>query len=317
MNSNKVDFSIVIPVFCNEGSLKKTYDLIKTNVINKNKGRTYEIIFVDDGSYDNSFQELLELRTNDPGKIKLIKLSRNFGQVSAMLAGYQQSVGDCVINISADLQDPPELMNEMLAYFFDQNIPIVIATRKERDESLFRRKTSQFFYSLMQLLSFPEMPRGGFDYALISKKVVKHIVKNYEANPFWQGQILWTGFHKKVLFYERRKREVGTSKWTFSKKLKYLIDGVLGYSYKPLRIMSILGLVVFVLGIVYAIIILIEYFFGNVPFKGWAPIMILILVLSGIQMLMLGILGEYLWRVLDQVRKRPRFIIDSILTSED
>jgi hypothetical protein len=156
------------------------------------------------------------------------------------------------------------------------------------------------------------MPTGGFDFVLVSKKVANAFSKKYEANSFWQGQILWTGYPVKFIPYKRLKREIGTSHWTFSKKIKYLLDGVMAYSYFPLRFMAVMGIVLFLLGVIYAAAIVLMYFLGDVPFKGWAPIMILVLVLSGIQMLMLGIIGEYQWRTLDQVRGRPDYIIDDI-----
>jgi dolichol-phosphate mannosyltransferase len=234
-----------------------------------------------------------------------------------MMAGYMQSTGDCIINISADMQDPPELMNEMIAGFFNEGIQIVVCTRQDREDNLFRKVTSQLFYRLIRKLSFRNMPLGGFDYALISRYVRDIIMKEYDANPFWQGQLLWAGFTVKFIPYIRREREIGKSRWTFRKRMKYLIDGVLGYSYWPLRAMSVSGIVIFIMGLLYAFYIVLNYFFGNVPFKGWAPIMILILVLSGIQMLMIGILGEYLWRTLDQVRKRPMYIIEKICSGNE
>jgi dolichol-phosphate mannosyltransferase len=162
----------------------------------------------------------------------------------------------------------------------------------------------------MQKLSFSNMPIGGFDYALLSKEVIKVILANKETNPFWQGQILWSGFPIKFIPYIRRERAEGKSRWTFGKKIKYLIDGVLAYSFFPLRAISVLGGILFLMGVVYSIIIVFQYYWGNVPFKGWAPIMILILLLFGIVLLMLGIIGEYLWRVLDQVRGRAGYIIE-------
>jgi len=208
------------------------------------------------------------------------------------------------------MQDPPELMLEMIDSFFNEKNPIVICVREARDESYFRKKTSSFFYFLMQRLNFSNMPIGGFDYALLGKDVVDSICSADETNPFWQGQILYTGYSIKFIPYQRRKREIGKSKWTFSKKIKYLIDGVLGYSYLPLRLMSVSGVIIFIAGIIYATIIFISYFFGNYPFKGWTPIMILLLIFSGLQMLFLGIIGEYLWRTLDQVRNRKPYIIE-------
>ncbi|MBK7380886.1 MAG: hypothetical protein IPJ03_18180 [Ignavibacteriales bacterium] len=188
----------------------------------------------------------------------------------------------------------------------------IVILRESREESYFRRKTSSIFYKLIKHLSFKEMPPGGFDFVLISDKVKKALLNNSESNPFWQGQILSLGYKPKFIPYTRLKREFGISRWTFSKKLKYLIDGVLNYSYLPVRFMSLFGLIVALAGFIYAIYIAIARIFGNVPFTGWAPIMILVLVLSGFQMLMLGIIGEYLWRTLDQVRNRPPYIIEKI-----
>jgi dolichol-phosphate mannosyltransferase len=311
-NDKHFHYSIVIPVYCNQGSLEKTYDKLREEVIAHNKEKSYEIIFVDDGSYDSSFVELTVLRSRDPEHVKLIKLTRNFGQVAAITAGYHLAHGECVINISADMQDPPALINDMLDAYFNENFEIVICTREAREETLFRTITSKIFYKIIKKLSFNNMPIGGFDFVLISEKVKKIILSKQEANAFWQGQILWTGINIKFIPYRRVKREIGASKWTTTKKMKYLIDGIMAYSYLPLRIMTVTGLIVSILGFIYAIVIFIAKFFGGVPTQGWAPLMIILLVLSGIQMLMLGIVGEYLWRTLDQVRNRPTYIIDKI-----
>lgn len=309
-NDYSVDYSIVIPVFCNQGTLSKIYRIIKNSIIDRNRPKSCEIIFVDDGSYDTSLEELLSLKKEDPDTVKIIKFTRNFGQVPAIMAGYEHAKGKYVINISADLQDPPELINEMLNASYQENYDIVAGVRQSRDESLFRVFTSNIFYWLMKKLAFRNMPLGGFDFILISDKVKRIILE--EANPFLQGQILWTGYKIKFLPYDRKKREVGGSKWTFSKKITYLIDGVMGYSYLPLRMMSLLGVVVAFLGFLYAIAVLIARIVGNIQTKGWAPLMIVILVLSGIQMLMLGVIGEYLWRTLNQVRHRQNYIIEKI-----
>jgi len=308
-----VDCSVIIPVYFNEGSLSATFAKIREQLVGNTLIADFEIIFIDDGSQDNSFEVLLEIKRTSDIPVRIIKFPRNFGQVPAMMAGYKHSRGRCVINISADLQDPPELISEMLAQHLTHNHDIVICTREDRDESWFRKSTSKLFYKLMRKLSFPTMPEGGFDYVLISERVKNSILSNEEVNPFWQGQILWTGHSTKFIPYKRLKREHGTSRWTFAKKLKYLLDGVLAYSYFPMRAMSLLGITVFFLGILYTIVITFDYFFGMVPFKGWAPIMILILTLSGIQMLMLGVIGEYLWRALDQVRKRPLYLIEKVI----
>lgn len=312
-----VDFSIVIPVYCNQGSLTATYKILHNDVILKNKSRTYEIIFVDDGSEDGSYEELKAVREKDPEHVKLVKLTRNFGQAAAVAAGYQYANGRCVVNISADLQDPPALINEMLSYHFESGYDIVLCHREEREESLFRRVTSKIFYKIISKLCFKNMPIGGFDFALISKRVKEIMLNTQEANPFWQGQILWTGYQVKFIPYKRAKRGIGESKWTTSKKIKYLIDGIMAYSYFPLRLMSVTGIIVSFAGFCYAISIFVSRVFGAIPIQGWAPLMIVILLLSGFQMLMLGVIGEYLWRALDQVRSRPQYLVETVENGRD
>lgn len=308
-----MDISIIVPVYFNEGSIRNTFMQISEILKSNNNVKDYEIIFIDDGSEDSSLDEILKLKIEFPNEnIKIIKFTKNFGQISAIRAGYSIATGNTVINISADLQDPPALINKMIEIHLNENYEIVVCTREAREESYFRRKTSSIFYKLMKYLSFNNMPEGGFDFVLISDKVKKAILNNSESNPFWQGQLLYLGYKIKFIPYTRQKREVGISRWTFSKKLKYLIDGVLSYSYLPVRLMSLIGLIVSLFGFIYAIVIVIAWYFGNVPFSGYAPIMVIVLVLSGFQMLMLGIIGEYLWRTLDQVRSRPPYIIEKI-----
>ena len=311
--AQNIDCSIIIPVYFNEGSLAKLYDLLKSDVFEKNPNLKFETIFVDDGSGDNSLEVLLSIKENYKNdSLKVVQLSRNFGQVSAILAGLRLAEGKCFVNISADIQDPPELINEMIRYFYDEQNEIVICSRSDRDESYYRKVTSSIFYNIMRKLSFSQMPKGGFDYMLYGAKTRDYIINNFDANPFFQGMLLWTGYKIKFISYIRKKREEGKSKWSFNKKIKYLIDGILSYSYFPIRMISVFGIIIALLGFIYAIVIIFAKIFGDIPFKGWAPLMILILVLSGIQMIMLGIIGEYLWRTFDQVRHKQPYLIEKI-----
>ncbi len=315
-SKTKIDYSIIIPVYCNADTINELFNQIYNNVICKNKNLIGEIVFIDDGSIDSSLKELLKIKEKYSSLIKIIKFTRNFGQLSAIKAGYKFTDSKCVITLSADLQDPPDLINQMLNEFFNNLFDIVICTRKERDETFFRKVTSKLFYKLIKKINFSKMPEGGFDYVLISDKVKKIILSENDPNSFWQGQILWTGYNIKFIPYKREKRKLGKSKWTFSKKIKYLIDGVLSYSYLPLRAMSVFGFLISFLGFFYAIFIIFSRIFGGILIKGWAPIMIIVLFLSGFQMLMLGIIGEYLWRVLDQVRNRKHYIIEKIYDND-
>ena len=306
------DCTIVVPIYFNQHSIAPLYESFREKVFSKNNLK-FQTIFVNDGSKDKSLDILFSIKEKYPDEsIKIIDLSRNFGQVSAVFAGYEHANSKCIINISADMQDPPEIMNLMLSEFIDNESPIVIGVRESRDEGFFRRITSYIFYTLMKKLSFDNMPKGGFDYALLSSDVITELLKSKDANPFWQGQILWTGFDIVQIPYHRKKRHSGTSKWTFSKKLTYLIDGVLGYSFLPLRLISIIGVVIALMGFLYSIVIFISKLFGGIPVEGWAPIMITILLLSGTQMIMLGVIGEYLWRTLSQTRNRKAYIVKKV-----
>lgn len=307
-----LDFSCVIPVYFNQGALTNTFNQLKERVIDANPAYTGEIIFVDDGSGDGSFNELLELRAQNPSLVKIIKLTRNFGQVNAIMAGFAQAKGRCVIAMSADGQDPVELINDMLKAYFDESYEIAIGHREEREETYFRKLTSKVFYSLVRRMSFPNMPEGGFDYFLLGRRAVEVLLRNPESHPFIQGQILWTGFPIKYLSYRRKKREVGKSRWTLGRKITYLIDGVMSYSFMPIRVMSITGALIALSGLLYAVfIICVRVFYGS-SIEGWAALMVVSLTLGGIQLLMLGVIGEYMWRTLAQARKRDAYVIEEI-----
>jgi len=275
-----------------------------------------EVIFVDDGSGDRSFDELMEIYQEFPDRAKIIKLTRNFGQVRALYAGFRYAEGKCVITMSADEQDPVELIGSMLSAFFAEGYQIVLCARMGRDESVYRITTSKIFYGLIRRLSFPNMPKGGFDFVLISRKVLNILLRNNEVHPFLQGQILYTGYKPKIIEYHRLERKVGRSRWTFGKKFTYLLDGVLSYSYFPVRVMSGVGMIAAMLGFLYAIVVFVSKLVRGNPVQGWAPLMIVILVIGGLQMLMLGMIGEYLWRTLAQVRDGPPFIIEDVYGGE-
>ncbi|MGQ0633146.1 MAG: glycosyltransferase family 2 protein [Planctomycetaceae bacterium] len=310
--SEQVDCSIVIPVYFNAGSLIPTFESIAADVFAANPSRTFEAVFVDDGSTDRSPEELQELLRRHPDTVRVVQLTRNFGQVNAIMAGLAVARGRASIVISADGQDPPALMNEMLAAHFDGNYEIAICERMGRDESPYRVATSRLFYAIMRRLCFVNMPPGGFDYVLLGPRARQALLASTEANPFFQGQILALGYRVKFLQYRRRDRLCGQSRWTFSKKLTYLIDGVAAYSFFPLRFMSLAGICIAGLGLCYALFVLVYWFVRGNPVQGWTPLMIVILVLGGVQMLMLGVIGEYVWRTLAQVRGRPKYIIERI-----
>lgn len=311
--NKSLDYSIVVPVYQNEASLEDTFRILKENVIDNNPQYSAEIIFVDDGSTDNSLKVLYNLYRSYPELITIVKLTRNFGTYPAIVAGYEKASGKCIINISADLQDPPELINDMLDYYFKENYNIVICHRESRDESFYRKITSKIFYNIIKKYCFSNMPAGGFDFILISDKLKNEILQNLGADFFLQGELLWTGYDIKYIPYQRKEREKGVSQWTFSKKLKWFIDSIMSCSFLPIRLMSVVGIFIAITGFIYAGFVFFQRLLVDDYIYGWAPIIILILVLSGVQMLMLGTIGEYVWRTLSQTRNKPKYVIDKVI----
>ena len=297
--------SVVVAVYQNKGSLRPTYERI-IEVLKSTTVDNYEFIFVDDGSTDGSLEELLQLKNSD-NNVKILSFTRNFGQMKAIIAGFRKASGNAVINISADLQDPVELIPVMISEW-QKGAESVIGYRTSRDDDFKAKFFSKLAYSFIRL-SLPQVPVGGFDYVLADRKVVDIFNAIESEHRFFQGDFLWSGHKTMFLPYSRAKRTVGKSQYNFSKKMKVFLDAVLDSSYLPIRLMSLIGTCVFFLGVIYAIIIFFGWLFGKTPFPGWAPIMITSLILSGFIMLMLGIIGEYQWRIYDEVRKRPPYII--------
>jgi len=302
-----IRLSIIIPVYFNEGNIPHLYGKLKETILD-NKNIDYEVIFVDDGSKDNSYNELRKLRDKND-KIKLIKLSRNFGSHTAILAGLSNCTGDCATVISADLQDPPTIILEMIEKYKEGN-KVVLSVRTDREESKVQKFFSNSYYKLMKKYALPNMPEGGFDCFLIDKKVIEVITSMKEKNSTLMGQILWCGFKTDSIYYVRREREIGKSRWTLAKKIKLFIDSFMAFSYTPIRLMSGLGFTISSLGFLYGIYIFLNKMFNDIPIEGWSSLMIVLLLLSGIQMIILGVIGEYLWRSFDESRKRPTFIIE-------
>lgn len=312
---NKIDVSIIVAVYFNDASLELLFNRIKKNIIDNNRDKTFEIIFIDDGSKDESFQILLKLKHNFPLLVKIIKLTRNFGQVYAVAAGLRFAKGKLIISIDADLQDPPELMNEFISAYVNEGFDIVIGTRQVRKEPLYRRVGSRIWYGIIRKLTFPEFPEKGFNYFAISDKVRDLVMENVDnGTQLSNVLIMWTGFPVKRIPYTRSAREYGRSRFGFLKMIKSMTDDLISFSFFPIRVMTFLGLIISFLGFIYAVLIFFSKIFGHdFPYPGWVPMMIVILVMSGLQMIMIGIIGEYLWRTLDVVRRRNIYIIEKII----
>jgi len=298
--------SFVIPVYRNERAVTITYDKIVAMCQKDLPAYEREFVFVDDGSDDGSLAELLAIRERD-ASVRIVSFTRNFGQMAAILAGLKTATGDLVLHLSADLQDPVELIPRLVEQFEAGN-EVVVAFRENREDRLSSRLTSRLFYRIIQF-SFPQIPSGGFDYVLMARKVVDSFNSVEARNRFFQGDVLWLGYKTSFVPYTRAKRTYGRSQYTFAKRLKNSLDAILDSSYLPIRFISVVGVCTALLGFLYALDIVYARLRHNVPFTGWAPLMVLVLVIGGVLMLMLGIIGEYVWRIYDEVKGKPNYIV--------
>jgi len=298
--------SFVVAVYRNAGAISRTYHKIKDVFAQDLSEHEYEFVFVDDGSDDGSLEEILELKQHDD-RIKAITFTRNFGQMAAMLAGLKQASGDAVVNISADLQDPAELIPQMVEKW-RAGAELVICYRTDRSDTFAAKLFSRFAYGALRL-SIPQIPPGGFDFVLMDRTALDEFNSVDVRNRFFQGDLLWTGYRTSFIPYVRLKRTIGKSQYNLGKKLKNFLDAFLDASYLPIRFISLAGLVTSTLGVLYSLTIIYSWMRGETPFTGWAPLMIVTLIVGGLIMVMLGIIGEYIWRIYDEVRKKPNYVI--------
>lgn len=299
--------SIIIPVYYNELNLKPLYDDIKAKIIDV-IDYDYEIVMVDDGSKDKSFavmQELAEIDSN----IKIYKLSRNFGSHSAILCGLEKCTGDCAVIKAADLQEPTELILEMVESWKSGN-NVVLAVRAGRQESASQKGFADLYYWLVRKTSLSNMPEHGFDVYLIDRKVINVLTALDEKNSALTGQILWSGFKTGQVEYVRQAREIGESKWTLRKKIKLVADTLFSFSTMPIKIVETIGALSFFGAAAWAIVVLICKLFDVIQVDGWTTLFIFVLFAFGMIMMTLGILGEYLWRTYDACRRRPPYIVE-------
>lgn len=308
--------SIVVPVYHNAPSLPDLLDKFR-DLARRNSNDTFEFVFVDDGSKDDSFAVLSRLAAAEP-RIRIVKLSRNFGSNPALMAGLEHAHGEVVAAIAADLQDPPELIHDMLARWRDGK-KVVLAARSTRDDPGLTSLMADTFYGLFRRFAIATMPKRGFDFFVLDRQVCDLIKHTREANVYLMGLILWLGFDPDVVYYHRKEREkrFGRSMWTFAKKIKYFADSFVAFSYAPIRAASLLGMLISTAGVSYAAVIVLMWLIGDVAVQGWASLMVVLLVVSGVQLMIMGILGEYLWRNLDETRRRPRFIVEKVLDGSE
>ena len=303
-------FSIVVPVYYNALNIPHLIPRFQ-NLQESLPDYNLEFIFVDDGSGDNSFQLLAEAHKQD-ARIKIIKLSRNFGSMAAIQAGLSYATGDCAGVIAADLQDPPELFLEMIREW-ERGRKVVLALREGRKDTALQNIFSATYYYLLRRFAIEDYPRGGFDMVLIDRQIVEELGRITEKNTNIMSLIFWLGYERGSVSYVRQQREAGASRWTVAKKLKLFIDTFINFSYAPIRFISGIGLVTAVMSFAYGLLVILLRFFGIIAVPGWTILVVILTFFLGLIMIMLGIIGEYLWRILDESRKRPPYVVDKVI----
>lgn len=300
--------SIVTPAFNESANLPILHGRIAAAFANANVD--WEWIVVDDHSPDNTFDVISSLAASNPN-LRAVRLARNSGSHAAVICGLSESSGDCAVVMASDLQDPPECIAELLEKWRagDQVVWAVRAARPGEDAST--TAFSRLYYAMMRnVVGIRSMAPTGADFFLLDRAVIDALLRFDEANASLLALIAWMGFRQGSVSYTKEARLHGRSGWTLAKKLKLVIDSVASFSYLPIRVMSAFGFIFAVLGLVYAGVVIVNALRGA-PVQGWSSLMVVVLVIGGMQMVMMGILGEYLWRTLDQARSRPKFIIEA------
>lgn len=307
--TGKKDFlvSIVVPVYNEVESIEPLLGGLEEALA----GYTYEVVFVDDGSADET-THIIESKAKGKTYIKLVSFQRNFGHQMALSAGYQHTQGDCVISIDADLQDPPELIPEMIAKW-QEGYQIVYARRTSREEGFFKTITAHLFYRLMSLLSPTPIPDDVGDFRLLDRHVVDMLNTMPERSRFLRGLVAWGGYKEGYVTFTRKKRAVGTTHYPLTRMISFALDGIISFSTKPLRIASYIGFlssVVGFVGIVYALAL--RLFFSHQYWvTGWTALFVAVMFFGGIQLITIGIIGEYIGKIYKEVQGRPPYLIKS------
>ena len=300
--------SILIPAYNEEEVLYTLYDRLE-NVINKLNNYEFEVLLINDGSKDNTLNILRELRKRDK-RMCYINLSRNYGKETAMIAGLDYVTGDCCIILDADLQDPPELIEEMLKYW-EQGYDDVYAKRKSRaGESFMKKFTSSLFYKMLQKSTRIPIQKNTGDFRLLDRRCVDALRKFRESERYTKGMFSWIGFNKKEILFDRDPRVAGSTKWNYWKLIDLAIEGITSFTTKPLIISSFLGVIISFCAFVYIVIIIARTLIMGEAVKGYPSLMAVILFLGGVQLLSLGIIGEYIGRVFNETKRRPLYFVE-------
>ncbi len=301
--------SIITPAYNEAKNLPEFYRQLRKMA--RDNQLSWEWIIVDDHSDDDTFLVINKLKKND-SRVKGVRFSRNFGSHIAISCGLEYANGQCAVVMAADLQDPPEAIPSVLHKWQD-GFHVVWAARSKREGA--KRTTlffsRMFFFMMRHIVGIKEMPATGADFFLLDQRVIRSFSLFDEKNLSVAALITWMGFKQTFISYDKQARLHGSSGWTLRKKINIVIDSVTSFSFLPIRLMSLLGMLVSLLGFIYAGLVSWNALTGNPP-EGWSSLMVVVLIIGGFQMLMMGLLGEYLWRALDESRRRPRYLIEEM-----
>jgi dolichol-phosphate mannosyltransferase len=313
-NPPPLALSVVVPCFNEEGNIAELERRVAATC-RAVVGNSYEIVLVNDGSKDGTWAAILHAAEEGPNIVG-VDLSRNYGHQLALSAGLSVSRGDRILIIDADLQDPPELLADMMK-LMDDDADVVYGQRLERPgDSGLRKAASSIFYRMLQRLSDVDIPLDAGDFRLISRRVLDRLLEMPEQHRYIRGMISWVGFKQVPFTYERLERTEGETSYSLSRLFGFAIDGITGFSMRPLRIVTFVGLATAMLSALYAFYIFIVWFIRGEPVAGWPSLMAVVLLLGGVQMIFLGLIGEYVGRVFQEVKGRPLFLISEIVTSD-
>lgn len=308
MEKNKKLVTILIPAYNEEEVLPMLYKRL-TKLMDGLPQYDFEILFVNDGSQDRTLELIQEMRQRD-SRICYVNLSRNYGKEVAMIAGFDYVTGDCMINIDADLQDPPELIPDMLKYW-ENGYDDVYAKRKSRKgESILKKFTSWGYYRVLQSMTNIQIQTDTGDFRLLDRRCVEAIRQMRESQRYTKGLYSWIGYKKKEILYDRDARAAGKTKWNYRKLANLSIDGITSFTTSPLRWAALIGILVSLCGFIYMIIIIAKTLISGIDVPGYASMMVVTLFLGGLQLIFLGIIGEYLGRAFYESKRRPLYFID-------
>jgi dolichol-phosphate mannosyltransferase len=303
-----VELSIVLPIYNEEENIPELF----TRLVQVIKSvRSAEIIFVNDGSRDSSVELITQLHNQD-SRVKLINLSRNFGHQAAITAGIDYSSGNAVVLMDADLQDPPEVLNRMIE-IWREGAEVVYAVRQKRKEPVWKKTAYFAFYRLLKLIANIEIPLDSGDFCLMDRKVIQQLKAMPERNRFLRGLRSWVGFKQVALPYERQARFAGKAKYTVRKLMSLALNGILSFSSFPLRMAVYTGLVTCSLAMIFLLYAIGGYLFINQTPQGWTSLIVVVLLVGGVQLILLGAIGEYIARIYDEVKQRPSYIVREYL----